>query len=502
MKQTIKSLMMGAMMMALPFLFTSCEDILGHWEKPTPATPTVEEMLTNLSSALEEGALVTITYTVDGVTYTSTFKKVGDEYVEQSTTSASRALTRASSNILAQLHEFQKTINFQVVKDNKVVLNVEINSNDGTYAETFGDGAELKGAAVNGISAFIINKCKKTITIRPEGGGAGGASINYIDGDTWRNFYERQSKNGHMIVQIINEKVLLSNDYTWQLYKDADYNNPVLPDDEISDDVYYKVSTENYQAASWNGTSVAYEDPAPSTSQYTLVSPSMGSVTWGEGTYVVKSNVTIGDDQKLNGYITLKGNVNLILCDGAKLTVNGEIHGDGNSLTIYCQSENTGSLDVVSDDHGIQKFSNLTIHGGNNKVYSIGGGISKSTITVYGGKISVTSFLFAIDTGAGNDMTVYGGEIEAICILETGIYLDNGNGTLTAYGGKVTAQGGEHAGTQYPAIEGYFKAGTGTRIGFFGRNDNVSWTKITNTPTTATTSEFKYFHAGDEAPIE
>jgi len=29
----------GALLMAAPLTFTSCEDILGHWEKPTPATP-------------------------------------------------------------------------------------------------------------------------------------------------------------------------------------------------------------------------------------------------------------------------------------------------------------------------------------------------------------------------------------------------------------------------------------------------------------------------------
>ena len=38
MKHLIKSLLMVATLLALPLTFTSCEDILGEWSKPTPAT--------------------------------------------------------------------------------------------------------------------------------------------------------------------------------------------------------------------------------------------------------------------------------------------------------------------------------------------------------------------------------------------------------------------------------------------------------------------------------
>ena len=496
MKQTIKSLMMGAMMMALPFLFTSCEDILGHWEKPTPATPTVEEMLTNLSSALEEGALVTITYTVDGVTYTSTFKKVGDEYVEQSTTSASRALTRASSNILAQLHEYQKTLNFQVIKNKKVVLNAEINSNDGAYITTFSsDGAELKGVAVNDASASLTNVCNKSITIRPKGGGEGYASVHYKDGDTWKDFCERQSPNGHMVILILGNKVFLSNDNTWQLYKDAGCTDPVSPDDKITQDVYLKVEPITYQEASWDETNhkVVYKNPAPSTYQYTLVSLSGSRVEWAAGTYVVKSNITI------NGYLKLNGDVNLILCDGATLTVNGTISGnDAFSLTIYGQSkdDDAGKLEV---NDGLDNLNYLTIHGGNIKVERQFFGICNTPLTVYGGKLSITSEDYAIYDYAHNDMTVYGGEFNAISNRLVGILLGDvdGYGTLTVYGGKVTAQGGD--GNR--AIFGYFKAGEGTSVNFFGRaGTNDGWEGITETPTTATTSDYRYFYAGVNRP--
>lgn len=39
MKHSIKIVMGSAFMLALPLLLTSCEDVLGHWEKPTPVVP-------------------------------------------------------------------------------------------------------------------------------------------------------------------------------------------------------------------------------------------------------------------------------------------------------------------------------------------------------------------------------------------------------------------------------------------------------------------------------
>ena len=169
-----------------------------------------------------------------------------------------------------------------------------------------------------------------------------------------------------------------------------------------------------------------------------------------------------------------------------------------NSLTIYGQSIGgaVGNLVVDAGVHGIQNFSNLTIHGGNITVESKKDGINEAAVTIYGGKLSISAEGLAIDTGSRKNMTGYGGEVNAISKIFIGINVGDVDGTLTVYGGKVSAQGGEG----YPAIQGKFKAGVDTGIGFFGCNDNVSWTTITNTPTTATTSEFKYFHAGVEAP--
>lgn len=61
---------------------------------------------------------------------------------------------------------------------------------------------------------------------------------------------------------------------------------------------------------------------------YTVVTS--GSTSWSDGWYVVNSEVTIGSR------VSVSGTVNLILCDGYTLTVNGGIQLTGsNSLTIY-----------------------------------------------------------------------------------------------------------------------------------------------------------------------
>ena len=103
MKKSLKALfmtsMLPVMMLMAAVTLTSCEgtldDIFGEWSRPG-SQPTKEEVLDNLSSALEEGAVITITYTLDGVKYTSTLKKQGDEFIELSpAAAATRAMTRS-----------------------------------------------------------------------------------------------------------------------------------------------------------------------------------------------------------------------------------------------------------------------------------------------------------------------------------------------------------------------------------------------------------------------
>lgn len=103
---------------------------------------------------------------------------------------------------------------------------------------------------------------------------------------------------------------------------------------------------------------------------YTVVDAN--TKTWGEAGktnwYVVKDTVTINDQ------VTFKGDVNLILCDDAKLTVNAVDSGDiaievdsGSTLTVYAQSvgDSKGQLIANSNNYiGIYGKGNITINGG------------------------------------------------------------------------------------------------------------------------------------------
>ena len=232
-----------------------------------------------------------------------------------------------------------------------------------------------------------------------------------------------------------------------------------------------------YQEASWDGSQVTYESK---TETCTLVENSAEAVTWTAGWYAVSGTVTI--DQP----ITVTGAVNLILTDGCDLTAaKGIVVTDGNSLTIYAQSENGGTLNAtgMTDDSGNASAGiggstssvdsgTITIHGGvinatgggQSGYYGgagIGGGTSKSanggnsgTIIIYGGTVTANS-------GAGNatGAGIGGG---------AGDNVGGAGSNITIYGGNVTAE-----------AHGTLLSGSGAGIGGgFGSNDGGAGSNI------------------------
>ena len=138
--------------------------------------------------------------------------------------------------------------------------------------------------------------------------------------------------------------------------------------------------------------------------------------------------------------ITVNGDVKLILADGATLDAAivqyypdwsqeiileaaGGIHvPEGSSLTIYGQSQGTGTINAATNS------SNQAAIGGGN-VSADGVNNSAGTITIYGGKVTATSWGEAGIGGGGtyvDNMQSYG----------------SFGGTVNIYGGTVTAQGG------------------------------------------------------------
>lgn len=168
-----------------------------------------------------------------------------------------------------------------------------------------------------------------------------------------------------------------------------------------------------------------------------------GTSTWAAGTYVVSGNVAITED------VHLTGDVNLILCDGAELTVNGCIfggadyeHGFVYKLNIYGQALGTGKLTVdYSGSHslGVVTASELNIHGG---IITVGGtgvyqGLEPNVFNIYHGTINASGIVSGIAL-MGN-AHIYGGSITSLGNYQAAINLPNGGKTLTISGGTVTA---------------------------------------------------------------
>lgn len=175
----------------------------------------------------------------------------------------------------------------------------------------------------------------------------------------------------------------------------------------------------------------------------TTVTSSGSAVDWTAGTYVVSSDVTI------DGNITLSGNVDLILKDGAELTVHGCIfggadydHGFVYALNIYGQELSTGKLTIdYSGSHslGVLTASELNIHGG---VITVGGtgvyqAFEPNVFNVYHGTVSGTGLVSGI-VPMGNTH-FYGGNITAVGNYQAAILLPNGGKTLTISGGTINA---------------------------------------------------------------
>jgi hypothetical protein len=238
-----------------------------------------------------------------------------------------------------------------------------------------------------------------------------------------------------------------------------------------------------YKTYTWDGTTLSGPTNANAT-EYTKVTSS--TVTWSDGTYVVDDNVTI------SGNIKVSGNVNLILCDGKTLTVNGYISGSSYGvgiLSIYTQSVgNTAGRFVATCNNGnvIYALNTLKIYGGDIQATSSSsscGGIVNTQIDVYGGKLTTkntSSDGYGIYIGGGDNKSInlYGGELiaegqGAINGYDYGIVLNHASSCLTVYPGAKLKASNPTGDASHCAIKGKIKSGTSAVKFYFG--DTSTW---------------------------
>lgn len=207
-------------------------------------------------------------------------------------------------------------------------------------------------------------------------------------------------------------------------------------------------------------TTYEYQECEVGESQVTILTKDSTTTALDAGWYAVDGEVTVKER------MVVKGDVHLILFDGATLTAEKGIGvDDGSSLTIYDRRGGTGKLVVTSPDTGkagigggASKSGNITIHGGileikgGDSSAAIGGNSESSNgkIVIYGGKITVNSGEFGAGIGSGfradaGEIAIYGGEITAKAIWGAGIGAGTeGNNTsiLIAGDAVINAEGG------------------------------------------------------------
>ena len=220
------------------------------------------------------------------------------------------------------------------------------------------------------------------------------------------------------------------------------------------------------------------------------------------GWYVVQSEVKYTSQVKFNG------EAHLILADGAEMTIESEsMYGiyASNNLTIYGQSEQSGTLKVTATgtggygiysrgnitiiggtveatgDYGIYSYKGVTINGGSVTVTgnSHQGIESEGNITISGGSVTVTGKDYCIY--GSNGVTIIGGSVTASGTNGFGIYGYKGvtikGGTVEASGssygiysrGTVTIIGGKVEATSYYGIDGY----NGITLGWTNSTDYI-----------------------------
>ena len=172
---------------------------------------------------------------------------------------------------------------------------------------------------------------------------------------------------------------------------------------------------------------------------YTLMSE-MAAVQandFPEGWYVVTEDITY--DRR----ISIQGDVNFILCDGATLNATHGIHNsEGNKLTIYGQEEGSGRL--VAKARKFPYYQSAI--GGNNKENGGTFILHAGNIEAYGG--CEAAAIGGGATGNGGIINIYGGKVTAIGangIDGAGAGIGGGNcggaGEIVIKDGSVCAQG-------------------------------------------------------------
>lgn len=189
----------------------------------------------------------------------------------------------------------------------------------------------------------------------------------------------------------------------------------------------------SYRTCDPDGTN--WQTGTKASGEYTAVTAD--DTEWTSGWYVASGGVTI--DRR----VTVTGDVHLILEDGCNITINGGISvNEGNSITIYAQSEGGSMGELTANGtNGAYNIGASAGIGGDGGIYVQGvQGKTAGTITIYGGRVTANG---------GNGGSLYDDSGQAAGIGGgggghfDGLAAGGAGGTVNIYGGYVKTTGGK-----------------------------------------------------------
>lgn len=161
MKQIIRKFFAAAMLLVMPFAFSSCEgsldDVFGKWDNPANLSPKVFMF----KNALEKNGTLTVDFTLNDVPSSVTITSDGENF------------TVTSSTLSASNFKFDKTdegdmVFLTIIDGDNVIGQIFFKVSDGSYfiLNNIGGNVTFDGTvSVNGISGTVTNNCPDKMLI-------------------------------------------------------------------------------------------------------------------------------------------------------------------------------------------------------------------------------------------------------------------------------------------------------------------------------------------------
>lgn len=464
MKKSIHSILMSAMLMALPMMLTSCDLLFGEEDNPTVMT------------AFEEGALVEFTYPYNGTLHTSTFKKVGSNYVLQSAPLDAGELKAIEELVALNGNELlQFTVYLADSSDTEEEVDdseFEIDDDD----EDDGDDDENASRAFTraiseetletldpvGIRIQLKTSTQSITTIsinKAFGLGDGGAEETVtatISGKRTQKITVNNSKDKKYISVYYEGKkhtITFSENDTWtdvlNDYQESGLGDYLFVKDGKMMLLVEKGSgkkTKHYECWLKNGDSYVSPLDAVSSSKSYLLEKNMTNLKF------FKDDYTVEDGEILTG--TLKKKYHLIIPDGYTVTLyNATIkHGSKNSTTPAIECLGNATIIIADGTKNsvktvVEHKSQTAITVPDNKYLIINGqingtgklsisgyaGVSAPSLSIEGGNTVICAKETGYNGEAGDGINVSGGTLDVKSKTANGIF-----GRLLVTGGKVT----------------------------------------------------------------